>query len=100
MEDILNRIRNNCRFLTTLDLSNKNIKDKTAFLLADALKTNTRLKKLNLCDNPIGDNGRFALGAAVKGKSIKLSFVNNFIVVGDKNVIYHIRGAAAPPCHI
>ena len=28
MNDILNRIRNNCRFLTTLDLSNKNIKDK------------------------------------------------------------------------
>ena len=90
MDDILNRVRNNCRFLTTLDLSNKNIKDKTAFLLADALKTNTRLKKLNLCDNPIGDNGRFALGAAVKGKSIKLSFVKNFIVVGEKDFIYHI----------
>tara|TARA_B110000116_G_C16514986_1_gene437342 strand:- start:191 stop:478 length:288 start_codon:yes stop_codon:yes gene_type:complete len=90
MEDILNRIRNNCHFLTTLDLSNKNINDETAFLLADALKTNTRLKKLNLCNNPIGDNGRFALANAVKGKSIKLSFVKNFIVVGEKDVIYHI----------
>ena len=91
MDDILNRVRNNCRFLTTLDLSNKNIKDKPALLLADALKTNTRLRRLNLCNNPMGDMGRFALAAAVKGKSIKLSFVNNFIIVrGDKNVIYHI----------
>ena len=90
MDDILNRIKNNRRFLTTLDLSNKNIKDKTAFLLADALKTNTRLKRLNLCNNPIGDNGRLALARAIEGKTIKLSFVNNFIVAGDENVIYHI----------
>ena len=97
MDDILNRIRNNCRFLTTLDLSNKNINDKFALQLANALKTNTKLKILNLCNNPVGDIGRFALAAAVKGKSIKLSFVNNFIVVGEKDVIYHIWGAAPPP---
>ena len=90
MDDILNRIRNNCRFLTTLDLSNKNINDKFALQLANALKTNTKLKILNLCNNPVGDIGRFALAAAVKGKSIKLSFVKNFIVVGEKDVIYHI----------
>jgi hypothetical protein len=91
MNDILNRVRNNCRFLTTLDLSNKNINDKTALLLANALKTNTILKKINLCHNPMGDIGRFALAAAIEGKSIKLSFVNNFIIVrGDKNVNYHI----------
>ena len=53
MNDILHRIKNNCRFLTTLDLSKKNITDDFAFLLASALKTNTRLKQLNLCDNPI-----------------------------------------------
>jgi len=97
MDDILNRIRNNCRFLTTLDLSNKNINDKFALQLANALKTNTKLKILNLCNNPVGDIGRFALAAAVKGKSIKLSFVNNFIVVGEKDVIYHIWGLPPKP---
>jgi len=90
MNDILHRIKNNCRFLTTLDLSKKNITDDFAFLLASALKTNTRLKQLNLCDNPIGDKGRFALAEAIDGKSIKLSFVKKFIVVGGKNVVYHI----------
>ena len=90
MEDILNRIQHNCHFLTTLNLSNKNINDKTALLLANALKTNTRLKILNLCNNPIGDSGRLALAAAVKGKSIKLLFVKNFIVMGEKDFIYHI----------
>ena len=80
MNDILYRIKNNCRYLTTLDLSNKNISDKFVLQLANALKTNTRLKKLNLCNNPIGDVSRFALAEAIKGKSIKLLFVKNFIV--------------------
>ena len=66
------------------------------WLKAEALKTNTRLKKINLCGNPIGDNGRFALGAAVKGKSIKLSFVKNFIVIGEKDFIYHILEWLSP----
>jgi Ran GTPase-activating protein (RanGAP) involved in mRNA processing and transport len=91
MNDILHRIKNNCRYLTTLDLSNKNISDKFVLQLANALKTNTRLKKLNLCNNPIGDVSRFALAEAIKGKSIKLLFVKNFIVVGnDTNCMYHI----------
>ena len=90
MDNLFYRIKSNCKFLTKVDLSNKNVNDEMAFLLADALKTNTNLKELHLCNTPIGDKGKTALTAAIKGKSIKLFFVNNFVAYGDKGVIFHI----------
>ena len=47
-------------------------------------------QELHLCNTPIGDKGKTALTAAIKGKSIKLFFVNNFVAYGDKGVIFHI----------
>jgi len=90
MEDILKRIKSNCKFLIELDLSNNNITDKVALLLVDALKENNTIKKINLCRNPLGDIGRKALMEEIKDRGIEISFVKNFIAFGDKHCIYHI----------
>jgi Ran GTPase-activating protein (RanGAP) involved in mRNA processing and transport len=90
MEDILKRVKCNCRFLKELDLSNNNITDKVALLLAEALKTNNIIEKINLCKNPIGDIGKKAIMEVLKNKKIEIYFVKNFIAHGDKECIYHI----------
>ena len=91
MEDILNRVKSNCRFLIELDLSNNNITDKEALLLVDALKKNNTIKKINLCRNPLlGDIGKKAIMEEINGREIEVSFVRKFIAFGDKHCIYHI----------
>jgi hypothetical protein len=56
--------------LTTLDLSqNYNISDDGAKAIAEALKVNAVLTKLNLKFNDMGDAGNKALRDAVRGRS-------------------------------
>ena len=88
--DIIHRIKNNCQFLTYLNLSDLNIDDVQAKQLASAITYNTRLKMIHALGSRITDVGRKALAKISTIKDIKLYFVKNFAVVDGGNVIYHI----------
>ena len=58
------------RSLTTVELNNNNIGDEGAKALAEALRVNHTLRKLDLRgNNGSGDAGKEALREAVKGRA-------------------------------
>ena len=83
--DIIHRIKNNCQFLTYL-----NIDDVQAKQLSRAITYNTRLKTIHTFRSRITDVGRKALAKVSTIKNVKLYFVKNFAVVDGGDVIYHI----------
>ena len=88
--DIIHRIKNNCQFLTYLNLSDLNIDDAQANQLSKAITYNTRLKSIYALRSRITDTGRKALAKISTIKNIKLYFVKNFAVVDGGDVVYHI----------
>jgi hypothetical protein len=88
--DIIHRIKNNCQFLTYLNLSDLNIDDVQAKQLSRAITYNTRLKTIHAFGSRITDVGRKALAKVSTIKNVKLYFVKNFAVVDGGDVIYHI----------
>ena len=88
--DIIHRIKNNCQFLTYLNLSDLNIDDVQAKQLSRAITYNTRLKTIHAFGSRIIDVGRKALAKVSTIKNVKLYFVKNFAVVDGGDVIYHI----------
>jgi len=88
--DIIHRIKNNCKFLTYLNLSNLNIDDAQAKQLSKAMIYNTHLKTIHAFRSRITDTGKKALAKISTIKDIKLYFVKNFAVVDGIDVIYHI----------
>lgn len=55
--------------LQKLDISSNGIGDKGATLIARGLKSNTKLLALDMSNNPIGDKGVVDLAACLKGNS-------------------------------
>ena len=88
--DIIHRIKNNCQFLTYLNLSDLNIDDVQAKQLSRAITYNTRLKTIHAFGSRITDVGRKALAKVSTIKNVKLYFAKNFAVVDGGDVIYHI----------
>jgi len=88
--NIIHRIKNNCQFLTYLNLADLNIDDVRAKQLSSALTYNTCLKTIHAFGGRITDVGRKALAKISTIKEIKLYFVKNFAVVDGGEVIYHI----------
>ena len=88
--DIIHRSKNNCQFLTYLNLSDLNINDTQAKQLSNAITYNTRLKTIHIFGSRITDTGKKALAKISTIKDIKLYFVKNFAVVDGGEVIYQI----------
>ena len=88
--DIIHRIKNNCQFLTYLNLSDLNIDNAQAKQLSNVITYNTHLKTIYAFRSGITDTGRKALAKISTIKNIKLYFVKNFAVVDGGDVIYHI----------
>jgi hypothetical protein len=66
----LAQLRDNDPGLTELNLDDKGVGPQGALALAEALKTNTALVKLNLsCNHGMGNGGAAALGAALQSNS-------------------------------
>ena len=63
------RLRNNDRTLRRLDLYNNQISDEGATALAQAMKGNTTLQELSLIRNKITDAGATALALAMEGNT-------------------------------
>ena len=80
MEEIIYRIKMNCPYLTTLDLSNMDGIWTDAVL--EALKTNTNLKRLKVKD----DERRMEWVRASK----VVSFVDRFVAMEGPECMYHI----------
>ena len=64
--DIIHRIKNNCQFLTYLNLSDLNIDDVQAKQLSRAITYNTRLKTIHAFGSRITDVGRKALAKLLR----------------------------------
>jgi len=88
--DIIHRIKNNCQFLTYLNLSDLNIDDVQAKQLSNAITYNTHLKTIHAFRSCVTDTGKKALAKISTIKNIKLYFVKNFAVIDGNDVIYHI----------
>ena len=80
MNEIIDRIRLNCRFLTTLDVSKMD--NKWLDKIMEALKTNTHLKKIKIRDDENVDMWF--------NTNREIYFVDKFIAFKDKGVIFHI----------
>ena len=69
--------------LTSLHMHRNQIGDGGAAILGEAIKTNTSLQELYLGDNQVADIGAEAMAAALsKSRLVKLKLMNNLI--GDK----------------
>ena len=91
MEETMQRLANNCPYLTELDLSYKNIDFSKVKLLAEILEKNSHLISLNLEGNKIGNKGAQALCSMLKKNNTlqKINLVNlntsNHIKILKKN---------------
>ena len=68
---------------TSLDLSNKNITDKIAQQIGEAIKSNTTLITLSLDNNQIGDAGAAAIAEAIKSNTTVTTLYLNTNQIGD-----------------
>ena len=81
MEETMQRLANNCPYLTELDLSYKNIDFSKVKLLAEILEKNSHLISLNLEGNKIGNKGAqaFCFMLEKNNNLQKINLVNNKI---------------------
>jgi Ran GTPase-activating protein (RanGAP) involved in mRNA processing and transport len=96
--DLLKRIEDNDRTLTTLGLSHEKLNDDDTKALAHALETNTSLTGINLSDNAIGDAGAKDLAHALETNASLTSinlYRNNIGAAGAKDLAHALETNAS-----
>jgi len=92
----INRINRNDATLKILNLSGKNVEDKTAIEIFKALESNTNLTKLDLTENNLTEetlesftkmlsSNKIIETIELEGNKFKSSFVDDFISAIEKN---------------